>query len=150
MPNSPEVTLSDAHPSMHALRLAGPKPRTFEALQIFQVCLHILMPYPQHQPSGNLMPSSQPLDCIHLLPSTISPFQCLNKQTAARSALGHFDLRGQLYRPADSLQFGHGVVFPPVQLRLGIGAALSTARTFRDRALRVFSSICCPTEAQLR
>ena len=127
---------------MHALRLAGPKPRPFEALQIFQVCLHILMPCPQHQPSGNLMPSSQPLDCIHLLPSTISPFQCLNKHTAAaRSALGHFDLRGQLYRPADSLQFGHGVVFPPVQLRLGIGAALNRSYFSRPSASSVLINI---------
>ena len=49
---------------------------------------------------------------------------------AALKALGHSDLRGRLYRPADSWQLGHHAIFPPVQPTLGIAAALSAACFF--------------------
>ena len=47
--------------------------------------------------------------------------------TAALKALGHSDLCGRLYRPADSWQLGHQVILPPVQPTLGVAAALPTA-----------------------
>ena len=49
---------------------------------------------------------------------------------AALKALGHSDLRGRLYRPADSWQLGHRAVFPPVQPTLGCAAALPAACFF--------------------
>lgn len=43
---------------------------------------------------------------------------------AALETLGHSDLRGRLYRPADSWQVGHQAVSPPVQPTLGVAAVL--------------------------